>query len=52
MQYHTTNQLHVEMAHIEHPLTGFTHSCKGFRQDVIQSSAGLNPLLKFAGFFF
>ena len=36
MQHHAADQLHIEVAHAEHTLTGLTHHCKGLRQDLIE----------------
>ena len=37
VQHHAADELHVEMALAERALGGFTNSCEGFRQEVVQS---------------
>ena len=39
MQHHAADQLHIEMAHAQHPLAGFAHHRKGLRQDLIEDGA-------------
>ena len=39
MQDHATDQLHIEMAHAKHPLTGFAHHSESLRQDLIENRA-------------
>ncbi|CAI8152819.1 MAG: Uncharacterised protein [Pseudidiomarina mangrovi] len=52
VQDHAANQLHIKVAHIEHPHTGLTHSGEGFWQNTVQASTIGNALLKLAGFGF
>ena len=39
MQHHAANQLHVEMAHPQHPLARLAHYRERFRQQVFQTLA-------------
>jgi len=39
VQHHAADQLHVEVAHAQHPLAGFAHHRKGFRQQLIKQLA-------------
>ena len=36
MQHHAADQLHVEMAHVQHPLACLAHHGKGFGQQRIE----------------
>ena len=36
VQHHAADQLHIEMAHAENPLAGFTHHCEGLGQDLVE----------------
>ncbi len=36
MQHHAANQLHVKVAHIEHPASRLAHHGKGFHQDFVE----------------
>ena len=36
MQHHAADQLHVEVAHVEHAAAGFADDGEGFRQDLIE----------------
>jgi hypothetical protein len=36
VQHHAADQLHVEVAHAEHPLGGLAHGGEGFRQQLLQ----------------
>jgi len=49
VQDHAADQLHVEMAHIEHALGRFAHHGKGLRQQVFQHLALGQPLLQLRG---
>ncbi len=39
MEHHTADQLHIEVPHAEHTLTGFTDNRKGFGQQGIECFA-------------
>ena len=43
MQHHAADQLHIEMAHIEHATCGLTYGRKRLRQQVIERLAGGKP---------
>ena len=36
MQHHAADQLHVEVAHVEHPAAGFADHGKRFHQNLVQ----------------
>ena len=36
MQHHAADQLHIEMAHAQHPPAGFTDDGESLRQDLVQ----------------
>jgi len=44
MQHQAADQLHIEMAHPQHPLGGLAHRGKGFRQHLLQRLTLLQPL--------
>ncbi len=50
MQHHAADQLHVEMAHAQHPFTGLAADGKGLRQQGIQSFTPAVALLEFCCF--
>ncbi|CAI8367399.1 MAG: Uncharacterised protein [Synechococcus sp. MIT S9220] len=37
MQDHSADQLHIEMAHAQHPLSGFAHHGEGLGQNLIKN---------------
>jgi len=39
VQHHAPDQLHIEVAHAQHPLTRFPYHSEGFRQQVVQALA-------------
>ena len=49
VQNHAANQLHVEMAHIEHALSRFAHHGKGLGQQAVQHLALGQPRLELRG---
>ena len=52
MQSHATNQLHIEMAHAHHTLTGFSTHSESFRQQVDQGLATFQFLTQLGGLGF
>jgi hypothetical protein len=50
VQGDAAQQLHVEVAHAEHPLAGLAHDCEGFGQQVVQGRALRVAGTEFLGF--
>ncbi len=46
VQDHAADQLHIEVTHFQHALTGFTANGKGFRQQIVQRRALFQPRLE------
>ena len=49
MQHHAAHQLHVEMAHAQHPLGRFPHHGEGFLQQAVEGCALGQTLAEFHG---
>ncbi|MGF6635772.1 hypothetical protein OKW39_002923 [Paraburkholderia sp. MM6662-R1] len=50
VQRHTADQLHVEVAHLQHPLAGLAADRERFRQDLVERFAARDALAEFTRF--
>ena len=46
MKHHPADQLHVEMAHLQHPATCLAADCKRFRQNIVELFTSRDTLLE------
>jgi hypothetical protein len=49
VQGQATDQLHVEVTHLQRALAGFTHDSKGLGQELIQRATGRQACAEFIG---
>ena len=49
MQYHASDQLHIEMTHVQNTFAGLAHDREGFRQKSIEGGAGRDALFELFG---
>ena len=52
MQRHTTEQLHVKVAHLHDPFRALTHNGESLRKNRVQTLTRRNPSFKFLRFLF